>query len=474
MIRGTFYRAEIYDNSVATYKTLDEVYAANKDRYPGKLCYVFNAHWFNGAGKPVGNYKAGGIVKAEEYTDCLGMGWSGDEKPVMGWWSKLKYRNNFLCTMPMIRDGEALDVSATKYGASVVRLCPDTGFGFFDNGEFCGVVGENMTSAALQAALLENGCSAFLRLDSGTSCQGKGPGINVRPQITVYSFLIVWIDAEWATVTSIDAGADYKRCIDVSEHQKEIDWERVREVIDYAIIRAGYNQTVDPWFIRNITECNRLGIPCGVYWFSYADNATEAMDEAARCLAAIKPYKVALPVMFDFEYVSANNIRVKGVTPTKALCSSICRAFCEAVEAAGYYAMVYTNDGFVAQYYDDAVADEYDLWLPTYPGWGVDLNAPPRACGIWQFSDKGAIVGITGAVDLNVVYRDYPEIIRKAGLNNLEGAAGEPEPSEETKPTEFELAADWAYKQGISDGTRPKDTATREEIWTMLYRALNK
>ena len=59
--------------------------------------------------------------------------------------------------------------------------------------------------------------------------------------------------------------------IDVSEHQGTIDWNQVKGNIDFAILRAGYgNNNIDKQFIRNICECNRLGIPVGIYWFSYA------------------------------------------------------------------------------------------------------------------------------------------------------------------------------------------------------------
>ena len=69
--------------------------------------------------------------------------------------------------------------------------------------------------------------------------------------------------------------------IDVSTFQGEIDWERVKPQIDGAILRAGYGAgNIDAQFVRNITECNRLNIPVGVYWFSYAHNAAKALAEA--------------------------------------------------------------------------------------------------------------------------------------------------------------------------------------------------
>ncbi len=99
----------------------------------------------------------------------------------------------------------------------------------------------------------------------------------------------------------------YTKGIDVSEHNGVIDWEKAKASgVGFAMIRAGYGRTVEKQFKRNISECNRVGLPCGVYWFSYALNAVGAANEAKACLKAIAPYKVDLPVAFDLEHDSVN------------------------------------------------------------------------------------------------------------------------------------------------------------------------
>ena len=110
--------------------------------------------------------------------------------------------------------------------------------------------------------------------------------------------------------------------IDVSEHQGVIDWEKVKDNVDGVIIRAGYGRgNADKQFVRNITECNRLGIPCGVYWFSYAYNPDMARNEAKYCLDAIKPYRVELPVAYDFEYDSVTNAQRNGIENIRFYCA---------------------------------------------------------------------------------------------------------------------------------------------------------
>ena len=89
-------------------------------------------------------------------------------------------------------------------------------------------------------------------------------------------------------------------------------------------------------------RCNRLGIPCGVYWFSYAYTEELAHNEAKYCLEAIAPYKVDYPVAYDFEYDSVDNAEKLGIEITKEMASSFARAFLGEIEAARYYAMLYT------------------------------------------------------------------------------------------------------------------------------------
>lgn len=203
--------------------------------------------------------------------------------------------------------------------------------------------------------------------------------------------------------------------IDVSRYQGEIDWERVKT--DFVIIRAGYGKsTLDPQFIRNITECNRLNIPCGVYWFSYALTTQDAANEARTFLEAVRPYRLEYPVCFDFEYDSVRYAQQNGVTVTRRLATDMVKAFCDTVEQARYYAMYYANEDFLNNMFYPQELTQYDLWYARYrPG----TDPGREGVGIWQHTEQGTVAGINGNVDLNYAFRDYPRIIREAGLNNL-------------------------------------------------------
>lgn len=253
----------------------------------------------------------------------------------------------------------------------------------------------------------------------------------------------------------------YLKGIDVSEHQGVIDWHKVKESgINFVMIRAGYGKNnIDKQFVNNIETCNRLGIPCGVYWFSYAYTDEMAKNEAEYCLSAIKPYKVEFPVVFDFEYDSVNYATKKGVTVSQTLASNLVKAFCKTVENAGYYAMNYANQDYLNRYFAGEAKTDYDLWLAEWPK-NPNFENPPT-CGIWQYTSAGKVDGIKGNVDMNITYNDYSEIIKNAGLNKLV----------KQEPTKwYSDAQKWVIEKGISDGTRPEEPATRAEVWAMLQR----
>ena len=203
--------------------------------------------------------------------------------------------------------------------------------------------------------------------------------------------------------------------IDVSVHNGVIDWSKVKaDGVEFAMIRAGYGKrTIDDYFKRNMAECARAGIPVGVYWFSYALSEAEAIEEAERCLEAIRPYRIEYPIAFDFEYDSVRYAKEKGVIVDKALASKMAEAFCETIKNAGYYAAVYTNKDFSGEYFSEEILQKYDIWLAAWSK-SADLDNPPE-CSMWQYTDSGRVDGINGDVDKDVSYVDYPKLIGSRG-----------------------------------------------------------
>ena len=119
------------------------------------------------------------------------------------------------------------------------------------------------------------------------------------------------------------------RGIDISVWQGAPDFEKVKESgVEFVIARAGYGKNnIDKQFYRTAAECNRLGIPLGVYWFSYALSTEEAAREARYCLEAIRPYQLEYPVFFDLEYDSVQYAAKHGVTINKFTATAMANAF---------------------------------------------------------------------------------------------------------------------------------------------------
>ena len=216
--------------------------------------------------------------------------------------------------------------------------------------------------------------------------------------------------------------------LDVSKFQGEVDWERVKAAgYQFAMLRAGYGfSTVDEQFRRNASECSRIGLPFGAYWFCYAVSPEAAVQEADGCINTISGYQLDYPVCYDIEQASADYAAVQGVQYTPGLARQLVQSFCDRVESYGYFAMFYSNRNFLDTYLGEALAARYALWYARYTDTfdGTD-------CGMWQYTSQGNVPGISGSVDLDLSYVDYPSVIRSAGLNHLTGNAPSPVPPQQ-------------------------------------------
>lgn len=206
--------------------------------------------------------------------------------------------------------------------------------------------------------------------------------------------------------------------IDVSEHQGVINWDKVKGNVDFVMLRAGYGRNnIDKQFVRNIKECNRLGIPVGIYWFSYAYTEAMARQEARYCLEAIKPYRVEYPIFYDLEYDTVNYANKNGVNLNKRLATDMVKAFCSEIEGANYWTGNYANPDFINNHFYKDELKRYSLWLAWYKT--SEENAKKYGCQMWQYTEGGSMPGINGRVDMNYEYRGLRQAIKDAGLNNL-------------------------------------------------------
>lgn len=193
--------------------------------------------------------------------------------------------------------------------------------------------------------------------------------------------------------------------IDVSHHNGDINWKLVKNSgIEFAIIRTGYgiknDSQIDRKFKLNIEGAKKAGIDVGVYHYSYATSSRQAVDEAKFCLQIVADYELDYPICYDIEDESLLKYNKQAKT-------DMCISFCDTIEMAGHYAMLYANPNWLNNHlYSEQLLKRYDLWLSHY---GVDN--PSFACGIWQKTDKGKVDGINGYVDLDFAYKDYKKMI---------------------------------------------------------------
>ena len=208
--------------------------------------------------------------------------------------------------------------------------------------------------------------------------------------------------------------AERKGC-DVSKWQSEVDWKRLKESgqVSFVILRAGlgrFSSQEDDRFRANYAGCRAVALPVGVYWYSYANDRTAAREEARACLAVIRDKQLEYPVWFDQEYNAATkNMTVKQRT-------DVVKSFCDELENAGYYTGLYCSRNWLTSYVDSTKLKAYDIWVAAYTKTPGNVPLP---YGMWQYSSTGTLPGIGTNVDLDIAYKNYPSIIRRAGLNNL-------------------------------------------------------
>lgn len=193
--------------------------------------------------------------------------------------------------------------------------------------------------------------------------------------------------------------------VDVSTYQGTVDWAAVKDAgVDYVIVRAAYRGyetgkiVPDDLYEQNIRGATDAGLHVGVYLYSQALSEDEAREEADYLLGLIEGLPVDYPVVYDQEEYTADQARTDGLTGEQATLNAL--AFCERVYDAGYIPMIYTNNDWAQNMYDMERLDHYPIWY-------ADYTAAPSLTGgfaMWQYTDSGQVPGVTGPVDLNLLF----------------------------------------------------------------------
>ena len=210
-----------------------------------------------------------------------------------------------------------------------------------------------------------------------------------------------------------------KKGIDVSEFQGKIDWEKVKnDGIEFAILRCGYGMDFsnqdDVEYERNANECERLGIPYGVYLMSYANTVEKARSEAKHVLRLIEGRKISLGVWHDIEDNGTSG------AINKETLTNIINTFCNTIKNAGYKVGVYANLNWLENKIEKTIKDNYDIWVAQY----YSKCEYEGKYIMWQHTSSGKVNGISTNVDMNILYEDLPVINNNdnnnSKTNNLE------------------------------------------------------
>lgn len=200
--------------------------------------------------------------------------------------------------------------------------------------------------------------------------------------------------------------------IDVSEHNKTIDFNKVKaDGIDFVYVRVGYtgytkskfSLNFDPYYQTNIANALAAGLQVGVYWYSQALNESEASQEADMLLNAIAGYNVTLPVVDDYEFAGVGDSgRLDSANLSKDQMTANSLAFLNTVAQRGYVPCLYANKSFLENRVNASqIAQVAKIWLAHYntvTGYAGDYE-------YWQFTSDGKVDGISGRVDMNVWYQ---------------------------------------------------------------------
>ncbi|MBQ5332388.1 MAG: glycoside hydrolase family 25 protein [Oscillospiraceae bacterium] len=211
----------------------------------------------------------------------------------------------------------------------------------------------------------------------------------------------------------IDGARVNKTGVDVSYHQRDIDWEAVKaDGVDFAMIRLGYRGyesgqiNIDERFHEYAEGALEAGLDIGVYFYSQAVTVEEAVEEAETVLREIEGYEIMYPVVFDWEIVGEETARTNDVSAD--VLNKCAAAFCNRIAQGGHIPMIYSVKKMALTKLDMSRLAGFDFWLAEYR----EIPEYPYYFTMWQYASDGRVNGIEGDVDLNMSLVDYSKVKR--------------------------------------------------------------
>ena len=434
---GTLLRAEIYDDHTKPYTNVKAVYEAHKGKYPGKLI-VTNGHWYNT--KPVtpcGNYKVNGtVLSTEEWMDW-GFGWNSGQIPVMV--STMDDNDNYLSTLPLLVGGKKRDDVIKQQQSNVTLSTLRTWFGVDAAGRWTvevttsgytldGIV-ERMQSLGIVDGMVLDGSGSSQCYDGTTYQRGD--------ERDLYSFLLLWFADDGGTGGDdtdddkedtagmkiyLSPSAQPANNYAAGDTNEQVQCNRIAEAAKTALERCGFTVRKAPEgqeYKDNVSESNAWGAELHIPIHTNAGGGAGTVVFVHGGTA--KQMQYAKPIYDEVQAISP------GTTDYGVRVNS------------GLYELGYTTA--TAVYIECEFHDRADL-----AAWIIEHTTE-----LGEAIARGVCIG--------------------AGVPYI---APEPKPDPEPVKPETELAREWVMAEGISDGENPDAACTRQQVWTMLYRALGK
>lgn len=201
--------------------------------------------------------------------------------------------------------------------------------------------------------------------------------------------------------------------IDISVWQNGFNFDKAKEEgVEFVILRGAYSTNEDKCFDDFYNQCKEKGLPVGAYHYSMAKTVKEAENEAKLMISILKGKQLEYPVYLDVE-------DKKQAKLGKDLLTSIVKTYCDKLEKAGYYVGIYSTYSYLNSYTHINELAKYDKWIAQ---WSKKCTCKIDY-GMWQFGGETNMIRsnkIAGVVcDQDYCYKDYPYIIRNAGLNGF-------------------------------------------------------
>ena len=224
-------------------------------------------------------------------------------------------------------------------------------------------------------------------------------------------------DTSYANYTTYDdSGADYSL----------LDFEAMKaDGCDFVILRMGSSDSsgyyTDPHFFTLYNMAREAGMDIGLYFYSYAMNYNEAVEEAEYVISVLDAYGMYFeyPIYIDIE--ESDQLAL-----SESVLSNICYGWCETMVNAGYYPGIYGNYNLYDAVSTD-IKNDYDFWVAwvssatSQSAYNPSTNNISNEASMWQYSFYGYEYDGVGLsmLDVNVSYKDYPAIMRTYGYNNV-------------------------------------------------------